>query len=405
MNTQGAWSSQLSDPPDGPSILILKPPISESFKRKSPFRIKRELDALVGDLKQAKCLGGGSLLVEVWGRNQALKLLNTSSLMDIPIRVELSVKLNSTNGKVVSTDLMYMTEEELLEEWEEQGVCGVTRMTSKGGRGNPNPTLKVSFRGESLPKHLMAGYLRIRVSEWVNPPKRCQHCQKYGHQGRYCRSDTPRCGYCAEEHLTIDCAKIEGTSRCAACEGPHPAYSRDCPIWEKECQKEKNKVQRMKANTFRAGDCWPTPQESQTLQNTPQHGSTPTRDASPILVSPDPTHHPISPPLQETPRSTVNQSSKEPSSSSEQLLDEPHSSHQQPKQPCSPTDRSSKGPRSAEPLRLSPELLGSLPTETGSQSPHYLTPAEHSYSTPLTHDASPISNRIRGRRRTRLNQQ
>lgn len=270
----GAWSTKSFTIPDGPSILILRPVDPQhSFQRRSPFALKRELDSIVGNLLQARCISGGSLLIEVRDRDQAETLLQVQTLLSIPIQAEISINYNMTSGKIYSRDLMYLSEEELLDELEEQGVCGVIRMPQGRDRSAPNPMVKLLFRGRAAPTHIMAGYIRVQVDEWLNPPKRCGWCQRYGHVSRHCRRRDPACAYCAGKHPTDSCPR-EGKEKCAGCGGAHTADSRECQLW-KEARKRQGGKDRQPSPPRDPGS-WPPLQESSPAQGTrlpPSHGS------------------------------------------------------------------------------------------------------------------------------------
>lgn len=65
-------------------------------------------------------------------------------------------------------------------------------------------------------------------------PIRCLRCQRFGHERRDCKSETPKCALCSNHHETNDCQAPKELKRCANCLGPHPAYDRECPrFWEK----------------------------------------------------------------------------------------------------------------------------------------------------------------------------
>lgn len=61
-------------------------------------------------------------------------------------------------------------------------------------------------------------------------PKICHRCQTWGHSGRNCRKP-PRCAHCGGAHSNRACDKPENDRHCANCRGPHPAYSRSCPVY------------------------------------------------------------------------------------------------------------------------------------------------------------------------------
>ena len=79
---------------------------------------------------------------------------------------------------------------------------------------------------------------------WVrnSNPHQCFNCYGYGHIGRACKHPI-RCGFCAGNHATNDHEKVSpGVQKCATCGGKHPAWSKDCPIPQKEKARIMNKV-------------------------------------------------------------------------------------------------------------------------------------------------------------------
>jgi hypothetical protein len=71
----------------------------------------------------------------------------------------------------------------------------------------------------------------------------CFRCFEYGHVGRYC-AKTARCGHCAcvqHEGGEKQCPEKEGSGRkkCVNCSGRHTAFSRDCPVAQKQRERVK----------------------------------------------------------------------------------------------------------------------------------------------------------------------
>jgi hypothetical protein len=72
--------------------------------------------------------------------------------------------------------------------------------------------------------------------------KQCYKCQRYGHIGTQCKA-TETCGYCAQEHSSQDCpikANRAAPRKCAMCQDPHEAWSRQCKVREGEIAKLKS---------------------------------------------------------------------------------------------------------------------------------------------------------------------
>jgi hypothetical protein len=73
--------------------------------------------------------------------------------------------------------------------------------------------------------------------------RQCHRCQQYGHIGRTCSANSPKCVYCAGDHLSPDCqGKQDATlieRKCANCGGAHAAWSRKCRDFEAELDRVK----------------------------------------------------------------------------------------------------------------------------------------------------------------------
>lgn len=100
--------------------------------------------------------------------------------------------------------------------------------------GNEKPTKHIilTFNATTLPDSVKAGYLNCKVRPFIPNPRRCFHCQRFGHSSQTCRGK-PTCAKCGgvTPHPTEPC---DAAFHCVNCGGSHPAYSRACPTWRKE---------------------------------------------------------------------------------------------------------------------------------------------------------------------------
>ncbi|KAJ2953976.1 hypothetical protein O0L34_g1618 [Tuta absoluta] len=93
------------------------------------------------------------------------------------------------------------------------------------------PALWKSLKDQKL----RIGYQIIATAD-QSPILQCYKCLGFGHRARECGGEAPACGYCAGEHDTRQCQNRNKAPLCANCtEGNnfHPAYSPECPIWQK----------------------------------------------------------------------------------------------------------------------------------------------------------------------------
>lgn len=80
------------------------------------------------------------------------------------------------------------------------------------------------------------GYQVIPVFDH-SPVVQCFNCLQCGHLARGCKKDTI-CGYCSEAHETRRCGNRDAGPVCGNCRDSeldrcHPAYSSQCPEWQK----------------------------------------------------------------------------------------------------------------------------------------------------------------------------
>ena len=238
------------EPPDGPCFLLIKKDNGD-FSKSNPFALKRALDTLCGPLNSAKTTNTGTLLVETTDKTQSMNILRSKTLGGLPITVSLASRMRITMGCVRSDAITSLTNEELLQELQSQGVCRVERLRSRNAaEWGPNPTVKLGFYGDALPYHITCGYLRVPVNPWIPAPTLCSHCWEVGsHTARSCRRRSPKCGRCGRSnHVAGDCQAE--TPSCPSCRQAHPAWDSNCPVrvdardWHRAVQKERRDAHR-----------------------------------------------------------------------------------------------------------------------------------------------------------------
>ena len=195
----------------------------------SIFGIQKVIKCAVGDIKCAKKLRNGTVLIEVASKAQAENALKMQNWIGVPIKVTPHRWLNSCKGVIRCRDLRDCSDEEVLEALHHEGVTQLKHIhTKKNGTTIPTNTFVVTFNKSVLPKSVKAAYLQIAVEPFIPNPLRCFNCQKFGHGTSSC-NHKPVCVRCGvEDHCETDCHE---QPRCINCSGPHPAFSRDCPEW------------------------------------------------------------------------------------------------------------------------------------------------------------------------------
>ncbi|WP_419608011.1 hypothetical protein, partial [Thiolapillus sp.] len=207
----------------------------------SPFAVQKGFQAIAGTLKSTKRLRDGSFLVECSRRTQAENLLKTVHFVDRPVHVSVHKTLNSSRGVIRCRDLSDMSETEIRDELQTQGVVEVHRVTvKKEGKVIPTNTLFLTFNRPDVPKEIVVGYLKVKVELFVPNPLRCFNCNKFGHTSQRCRT-TAKCQRCGKDKHEEQC---EGPLICSNCKGPHAVSAKDCPVWKKEKEIQRIRVEK-----------------------------------------------------------------------------------------------------------------------------------------------------------------
>ena len=218
-----------SELPEGQAFILWHP--ETSFAGLSPFKLRRELEALIGPCITARVIRSGAILIRTADKYQALQALEITEFCGQPVTATPATKLNSTCGCVYAPQLKDLAEAEILAELRSQGVVEVTRLRSK--RQGPNPLLKVAFLGLQCPEAIFAGYELLTVRPWENNPRLCRHCGNYGHLQKTCRAKVPNCLRCGYQGHSVDDCTSEDVY-CGHCHGPHPAWDKGCPVWQQK---------------------------------------------------------------------------------------------------------------------------------------------------------------------------
>ena len=230
-------------PVNYPRFIVFKPIYSDQpLTKLSPFAVAKSIQGRFGTVNQVKKMKDGSLLIEASRNIQAKHLLDTHRFLDIDVDADAHHSLNTSKGVIrdYHQDLKDMTDEEIKNELESQGVSKVSRfILKKDNKEIKTNTLFLTFDTHKPPEKLKIGYYIANVQPYVPNPLRCFQCQKFGHSKKWCKNQLTcwKCG--SEGHDGSDCTSE--TVCCLNCKGDHYASSKSCPVWiqEKEIQRVK----------------------------------------------------------------------------------------------------------------------------------------------------------------------
>ena len=75
---------------------------------------------------------------------------------------------------------------------------------------------------------------------FVSNPMRCFNCNKFGHTIQR-RKVAAKCTDCGKDKHEGQC---EGPKLCSNCNGPHASSAKDCPVWQKEKEIQRIRVEK-----------------------------------------------------------------------------------------------------------------------------------------------------------------
>ena len=242
-----------------PKFLVIKDGGMRKFSSEHIMKQTRWIAPVLGvrqrqdlpPMRHIKIKGESCLSVHVEDPVMAQKLLRTVNLGPCKVRIEKDKFKNSVAG-VLKDDqfvLNNLREEEVAELLKSQGVIEATRFTRARGT-QPTNSYKLIFDKHICPESVDIWQRWYKIKEYVPPPIRCYHCQKYDHSVGSCRykkdKKPPTCQLCGEighEKLVFEQNKIvteaccKKQPHCVNCKGAHAAgNSKECNThkqWER----------------------------------------------------------------------------------------------------------------------------------------------------------------------------
>ena len=203
-----------------------------SFSTVNQFRVADEIRRLVGDVVAAKPNAAGSLVITPASEDQILAFLQATQFLGKS--ASFGAPGSTVEAYAYAPSLSGVSDEELLSQLADQGVVGVARLRKR--HDQPNPGIRLRFRGRTFPPTIRAGFEDFDLRPWRRSPLLCRRCAAYGHVQKHCRATYERCLKCAEGHKTDDCKS--SSARCPHCSEGHPAWDRRCKSLEEHATRQ-----------------------------------------------------------------------------------------------------------------------------------------------------------------------
>ncbi|GFR12058.1 uncharacterized protein TNCT_587811 [Trichonephila clavata] len=100
-----------------------------TFSAVSPFLIEKAITSSIGQVKTIRKMRSGDLFLEVTSAKQSAALMNLHKMAHFDITVVPHNTLNFSRDVISAADLLNVSTEEILENMQDQKVCGVRRIT------------------------------------------------------------------------------------------------------------------------------------------------------------------------------------------------------------------------------------------------------------------------------------
>ncbi|CAH2094223.1 unnamed protein product [Euphydryas editha] len=111
-------------------------------------------------------------------------------------------------------------------------VKRLNRRTDDGTQWTPSETIRLCFKGSSLPAFVYVYGVRTRIETYTFPVTQCSFCWRYGHPRKVCPKKKQVCVKCTKDHG--NCEIVEDQFVCVNCRGNHMSLSSNCPVKIKE---------------------------------------------------------------------------------------------------------------------------------------------------------------------------
>lgn len=212
----------------------------------NPVKLTTVLKNQLGDIKLAKVLRDGNLLILCKSKEQSEKACKMKEVGKCKVISASKVGMGERGAKGVIWGIpLEMSIDEIKANIKGGKIKEAKRLTVfKEGVRRETGSILLEFEGEYLPSKVYLGYIAYSVREYIPKPLRCFKCQRFGHTAAVCKGKV-RCPRCGEDHEYDKCGK-KMQPKCCNCGGEHSVTYAGCRIMKREMQiqqvRVKNKI-------------------------------------------------------------------------------------------------------------------------------------------------------------------
>lgn len=209
-------------------VVIIKPSKADGvITRFNPLALKSGLESMAPDgVLQIRPNHRLNLLaVDTRNGDATARLLKLKTIQGISVQAYEPRSSDCGTGVIRDVPVDLSDPEILVALRQKTPVKSVRRL------GKSSKSVRIVFATETAPEHVFLGYTRYRVYPYVQTPRQCTKCQRFGHVSTMCRLPG-RCARCGGNHERSACDA--GNLRCPNCGNSHESTFARCPVLRKE---------------------------------------------------------------------------------------------------------------------------------------------------------------------------
>lgn len=184
---------------------------------------------------RVKYINPYKIFIQFENADEAEKLIKCKPLQDLGWRCQKPLEVVVSYGVIKDVELE-LTEKNILEiistDRELIAAKRLKRRNKEGNSWDDSETVRLAFKGASLPAFVFIYGLKINVEPYVFPVTQCSRCWRFGHSLRVCPSKKIVCPKCGKGHANCESSIF----KCVNCTGNHLSLDRSCPAFKKEKQ-------------------------------------------------------------------------------------------------------------------------------------------------------------------------
>lgn len=199
------------------------------------FALAKQLNAHgIVNINRIRYINPYKIYVEMDSENAAQNLLSCDALKELGWRCQKRYEVSTSYGIIRNFEIE-LEEKDLLEVikcsfCDIVGAKRLQRRSKDGTEWETSETIRLGFKGSSLPPFVEIYGVKVRVEAYIFPVTQCSKCWRYGHSAKLCPSKRIICPKCGQNHSNCDTTSY----KCVNCGGHHMTLDRICPKYKKE---------------------------------------------------------------------------------------------------------------------------------------------------------------------------